>query len=34
MKYAKGEPKDFFERVVANEIDVKGLLWASRLEIN
>ncbi|MGP4971986.1 PAAR domain-containing protein [Psychrobacter aquimaris] len=34
MKYARGEPKDFFERVVANETDVKGLLWASRLELN
>ncbi len=32
-KYAGNrKPPDFYERVVANETDVKGLLWVSRLE--
>ena len=30
----KNQATEFYERVVANEIDVKGLLWISRLEIN
>lgn len=34
MRYAKGQPSDFFNRVVANETDVKGLLWISQLEID
>lgn len=33
MKYSNKEPVDFFDRVVANETDVKGLLWISQLEI-
>ncbi len=34
MKYSHGEPNDFFDRLVANETDVKGLLWISQLEID
>ena len=31
-KYSGTSTTDFYERVVANEVDVKGLLWVSRLE--
>ena len=31
-KYSVATTTDFYERVVANEDDVKGLLWVSRLE--
>ena len=34
MKYTENQATEFYERVVANEMDVKGLLWISRLEIN